>query len=135
MAQIFVFGRVMHEIVQKESHAKQPYVCFDLMEHTGKDHTEFYQVWANGENVARLIRLKIKKGSIIWLTGSQKLVDIRQKDGTNIKKLKVWLTDFGYIPNLSSKETTEHNLHDFDNTTPSIPSFEVVDGDCQPLPE
>ena len=32
MAQIFVFGRVMNDLVPKESQSKQSYVCFDLME-------------------------------------------------------------------------------------------------------
>lgn len=32
MAQIYVFGRVMHELTPKESQSKQPYVCFDLVE-------------------------------------------------------------------------------------------------------
>ena len=27
MAQIYVFGRVMHELTPKESQSKQPYVC------------------------------------------------------------------------------------------------------------
>ena len=81
MAQIYVFGRVMHELTPKESQSKQPYVCFDLMERSGGEHPNFYQVWARGDQVARLTRLKVKKGSMIWLTGSQKLVDVRQKDG------------------------------------------------------
>ena len=91
MAQIHVFGRVMHDLVPKESQSKQPYVCFDLMERSGNNPPDFYQVWARGDQVARLVRLKIKKGSMIWLTGSQKLVDVRQKDGTTVKKLKIWL--------------------------------------------
>ena len=32
MAQIFVFGRVMNDLVPKESQSKQSYVCFDLIE-------------------------------------------------------------------------------------------------------
>ena len=79
MAQIYVFGRVMHELTPKESQSKQPYVCFDLMERSGGEHPNFYQVWARGDQAARLTRLKVKKGSMIWLTGSQKLVDVRQK--------------------------------------------------------
>ena len=98
MAQIHVFGRVMHDLVPKESQSKQPYVCFDLMERSGNNPPDFYQVWARGDQVARLTRLKVKKGSMIWLTGSQKLVDVRQKDGATVKKLKVWLTDFGFLP-------------------------------------
>ena len=46
MAQIYVFGRVMHELTPKESQSKQPYVCFDLMERSGGEHPNFYQVWA-----------------------------------------------------------------------------------------
>ena len=44
MAQIYVFGRVMHELTPKESQSKQPYVCFDLMERSGGEHPNFYQV-------------------------------------------------------------------------------------------
>ena len=82
MAQIVVFGRVMHELVPKEGQSKQQYVCFDLMERSGNNPPDYYQVWARGDDVTRLMRLKVKKGSMIWLTGSQKLVDVRQKDGT-----------------------------------------------------
>ena len=44
MAQIYVFGRVMHELTPKESQSKQPYVCFDLVERSGGEHPNFYQV-------------------------------------------------------------------------------------------
>ena len=37
MAQIFVFGRVMNDLVPKESQSKQSYVCFDLMEQLLRD--------------------------------------------------------------------------------------------------
>ena len=74
MAQIFVFGRVMNDLVPKESQSKQSYVCFDLMERT-KNWTQFYQVWAWDADVTRLMQFKVKKGSMIWLAGSQRLVD------------------------------------------------------------
>ena len=54
MAQIFVFGRVMNDLVPKESQSKQSYVCFDLMERT-KNWTQFYQVWAWDADVTRLM--------------------------------------------------------------------------------
>ena len=90
MAQIHVFGRVMHDLVPKEGQTKQPYVCFDLMERNGGNQPDFYQVWARGDAVARLMKLKVRKGSMIWLTGSQKLVDVRQKDGSTGKNLAHW---------------------------------------------
>ena len=67
----FVFGRVMNDLVPKESQSKQSYVCFDLMERT-KNWTQFYQVWAWDADVTRLMQFKVKKGSMIWLAGSQR---------------------------------------------------------------
>jgi len=134
MAQIHVFGRVMHDLVPKESQSKQPYVCFDLMERSGNNPPDFYQVWARGDQVARLVRLKIKKGSMIWLTGSQKLVDVRQKDGTTVKKLKIWLTDFGFLPGQTSRAKTECEQHDSDTAATAPAPSEVMDGDRESLP-
>ena len=135
MAQIHVFGRVMHDLVPKESQSKQPYVCFDLMERSGNNPPDFYQVWARGDQGARLVRLKIKKGSMIWLTGSQKLVDVRQKDGTTVKKLKIWLTDFGFLPGQTSRAKTECEQHDSDTAATAPAPSEVMDGDRESLPE
>ena len=135
MAQIHVFGRVMHDLVPKESQSKQPYVCVDLMERSGNNPPDFYQVWARGDQVARLVRLKIKKGSMIWLTGSQKLVDVRQKDGTTVKKLKIWLTDFGFLPGQTSRAKTECEQHDSDTAATAPAPSEVMDGDRESLPE
>ena len=135
MAQIHVFGRVMHDLVPKESQSKQPYVCFDLMERSGNNPPDFYQVWARGDQVARIVRLKIKNGSMIWLTGSQKLVDVRQKDGTTVKKLKIWLTDFGFLPGQTSRAKTECEQHDSDTAATAPAPSEVMDGDRESLPE
>lgn len=135
MAQIHVFGRVMHDLVPKESQSKQPYVCFDLMERSGNNPPDFYQVWARGDQVARLVRLKIKKGSMIWLTGSQKLVDVRQKDGTTVKKLKIWQTDFGFLPGQTPRAKTECEQHDSDTAATAPAPSEVMDGDRESLPE
>ena len=72
---------------------------------------------------------------MIWLTGSQKLVDVRLKDGTTVKKLKIWLTDFGFLPGQSSKAKSTSEQQDPDEAAP-VPSPSVVmDGDREPLPE
>ena len=108
MAQIFVFGRVMNDLVPKESQSKQSYVCFDLMERT-KNWTQFYQVWAWDADVTRLMQFKVKKGSVIWLAGSQRLVDVRMKDGKLEKKLKVSLNDFGFLPKQPAAANRQEN--------------------------
>ena len=76
-----------------------------------------------------------KRGSMIWLTGSQKLVDVRQKDGATVKKLKVWLTDFGFLPGQSSRAKAEHEQHDSDAAATAPAPSEVMDGDRESLPE
>lgn len=135
MAQIYVLGRVMQDLTPQESHSKQLYVCFDLMERSGNNPPEFYQVWARGEDVARLTRLKVKKGSMIWLAGSQKLVDVRLKDGSTVKKLKIWLNDFGFLPGQVSQAEPERAQHGSDEAAALPSPAEVMDGNRAPLPE
>ena len=67
MAQIYVFGRVMHELTPKESQSKQPYVCFDLMERSGGEHPNFYQVWARGDQAATAQGQKGKHDLAHWI--------------------------------------------------------------------
>lgn len=71
---------------------------------------------------------------MIWLTGSQKLVDVRQKDGSIVKKLKVWLTDFGYLPGQTSKAKPESDQNGSDQAETVPAPTEVMDGDREPLP-
>ena len=71
---------------------------------------------------------------MIWLTGSQKLVDVRQKDGSTVKKLKVWLTDFGYLPGQTSRAKPECDQNGSDQAETVPAPAEVMDGDREPLP-
>ena len=135
MAQIVVFGRVMHELVPKEGQSKQLYVCFDLMERSGNTPPDYYQVMARGDDVPRLMPPKAKQGSLVWRRGSQRLADGRKQNGTTVKKLKIWLTDFGFLPGQSSKAKSESGQHDPDDAAPVPSPPEVMNGDREPLPE
>ncbi len=74
-------------------------MCFRLTEQAGKGRTQAYQVWAWNEDVSRLLRLGVKKGTLLWLTGTQELVDCTAKQGTvKTMLLKVYLTNFGFVP-------------------------------------
>ena len=80
MAQIFVFGRVMNDLVPKESQSKQSYVCFDLMERT-KNWTQFYQVWAwdaDARGTVSSFQNELKLGAVPLFLFSNKF---RKKDG------------------------------------------------------
>ena len=123
MAQIFVFGRVTADLKLKESQKNTPYVCFDLAEHIGygsSQRTLFYQVWAWGDDALRLIRIGVKQNSMLWLTGSQELVD-----------------NCGYIPRWQTKQNGA-DLPKKPETSPDMtapPTMEVLDGEREALPE
>ena len=137
MAQIFVFGFVGNDLEIKKSQSDSSYVCFHLYEQTGKGRTQSYQVWAWGEDVSRLTRLGVKKGSLIWVCGTLHLVDCTTGHGkTKTKLLKLSLANWGYVPSRHSTQQPENvsNETGIFPATP-VPSAEVLDGDRETLPE
>ena len=141
MAQVFVFGYVTADLQLKQSQKQTPYVCFDLAEHIGfgnGQRTIYYQVWTWGEDALRLIRLKIKKGSMIWISGSQELVDCTSQNGdVKTKRLKVYLDNCGFLPDWQSKDQ-KLSLPDCQETAApanSLPPREILDGERETLPE
>ena len=135
MAQIIVFGRVENDLELKESQSGSTYVCFRLTEHAGKGRTQSYQVWAWNEDVNRLVKLGIKKGTRIWLTGTQELVDGTMGQGkAKTKILKVYLTNFGFIPSHRAGESSPAAPKD-PETAATVPPPEAIDGNRETLPE
>lgn len=135
MAQIFVLGRVEDDLVTKTSQSDSAYVCFRLTEQVGKGRTQSYQVWAWNDDVTRLNKLCVRKGKMIWLTGTQELVDSTTDQGkTKTKLLKVYLTNFGFVPGHYSSE--RHTaIPNGPETAAATPPPEVLDGSREPLPE
>ena len=137
MAQIYVLGRVEEDLVVKKSQKDSSYVCFSFKEQTGKGRTQSYQVWAWNEDVSRLVKLGVKKGSLLWLTGTMQLVDCTEDHGkVKTKVMKVFLTNWGYLPGKYPRQ----NEADAENDPGPIPDppalpMEVMDGDREALPE
>ena len=137
MAQIYVFGRVEEDLVVKKSQKGSSYVCFSFKEQLGKGRTQSYQVWAWNEDVSRLERLGVKKGSLLWITGTMQLVDCTEERGkVRTKVLKVFLTNWGYLP---GKHPGQYPADAGNDTGPisdsPSPPMEAVDGDREALPE
>lgn len=136
MAQIYVFGHVTEDIVPKQSQTDSTYVCFTLRERIGKDHVQYYQVWAWSENAQRLIRQKIHKNSVIWLTGTLELVDSTVNRGNQkTKLLKVYLSNWGFVPYVTGKTSTSSISNETELSSPIPASAEILDGDRETLPE
>ena len=87
MAQIQVIGYVDADLQLKQSQKETAYVSFYLKEQIGKGRWQTYQVWAWSNLAARMERLGVKEGSLIWLTGSVELVDCTTKHGQEKTKL------------------------------------------------
>lgn len=133
MAQINVIGYVTQDIVLRKSQKGNAYVRFVLKEHIGDSRFHTYLVCTWGNNISRLQRLKIKKGSLIWVTGSLELIDSPVTDGQRkARMLKIYCSDFGIIPvnpaaNLPAKS---RNAESEANHSPI-----ELDGDRDQLPE
>ena len=133
MAQINVIGYVAQDIILKHSQEGTAYVHFYMKEYIGKSRYQAYQVWA-WDNVASMLqRLRIKKGSLVWVSGSLELVDCTAKGGQGqTKMLKVYCKDLGIVNcNPTAKSPAESMTAD--SVSPGSP--EELDGDRNQLPE
>ena len=133
MAQINVIGYVTQDIVPKQSQKGSTYVHFFLKEYIGKGRYESYQIWAWNNIVSKLQRLRIKKGSVIWVSGSLELVDCTVKGGQEqTKMLKVYCKDLGIV-NCNPTANLPAESMNAESASPGSP--EELDGDRNQLPE
>ena len=137
MAQITVIGRITSDVELKYSQKKKPYVRFNLAENIGsKDRarTQYYQVWAWGENALKLSEAPAKKGFLIAVSGKVELETYTKQDGISVdKRLKVALNDWNFISvgNRGDKEKLPQAVSS--KVTTEIEAV-VIDGDREALP-
>ena len=124
MAQTYVIGRVTADLEMKTSINQHPYVRFDIAEHIGgKEHgrTQYLQICAMGDDAERLVRARVRKGSLIWISGSLELEVYTRRDGTATdKRLKVLLDNWGFVPV---------------GNPGALKGSTEIDGDREPLPD
>ncbi len=135
MAQITAFGYVAEDLIPKQSQKKQPYVSFLFREPIRNSRWQTYQVWVWGDDVARILRLGVKKGSLVWISGALELVDCTAKQGTEkTRMLKVYCRDFGYLPD--RKHSGQRNPKENEPLSQDqLPPPSEIDGDRMALPE
>ena len=134
MAQTLSIGRVAADIEPQTSVGMNTYVRFGLAEHIGYGdflRTQYIQVWAWGNDAKRLIKGKVKKGSLIWVSGQLELEEFIKKDGiTADKRLKVTLDNWGYISSGKPKENAAEDTLPCESYNPPP----EIDGDREELP-
>ena len=138
MAQVFVFGRVTADFELKTSAKQTPYVRFDIAEHIGWGQyarTQYWQVFAREAEAQRLVKAKVRKGSLVWLSGEVELESFVKRDGvTKDKRLKLSLDKWGFVPTGAAKgkpAAPEENSDD----TPTLETAPEIDGEREPLPD
>ena len=133
MAQINVIGYVTQDIVLKQSREGNAYVHFFMKEYLSKSRYQTYQVWIWENMIPKLKRYKIKKGSLIWITGSLELVDCTAWGLQDMHQmLKINCNDLGAIRvNLAEAKPAESMSAD--SVSPGSP--EELNGDRNQLPE
>ena len=133
MAQINVIGYVAQDIILKQSREGTAYVHFFVKEYLSKCRYQTYQVWIWENMIPKLKRYKIKKGSLIWITGSLELVDYTAKDRQeNHHMLKISCNDLGVI-RVNLAEATSAESRNAEGASPSL--LVELDGDRNQLPE
>lgn len=137
MAQVYVIGRVTADLEPKTSANGHPYVRFDLAENIGgkdRPRTQYLQICAMGDDAERIVRARVKKGSLIWVSGSIELEVFTKKDGiTTDKRLKVLLDNWGFVPigTPRAESTAQSNASPETVARTAV----VIDGDRDTLPE
>ena len=132
MAKLMCIGRVTADLELRESARKEPYVRFSLAENLGYGETartQYFQVWAWGHLAKNLVKRKVRKGSLIWVSGSLELEEYARQDGvTRDKRLKLKLNEWGFVPAAQRPDWTPEHEKD-------VPAPDLVDGDRDGLPE
>ena len=140
MSQSFTIGRVTADLELKTSSKKTNYVRFDLAENIGyggSSHTQYLQVWAWGDNATHLINGKVKKGSLIRVSGELILEEYKKQDNTTDKRLRVNLESWRFI---STNKPKNGSLGDETPDTEPANPYDTppggdIDGDREILPK
>ena len=138
MAQVYVIGRVTADLELKTSEKNNSYLRFDIAENIGyhqNQRIQYLQICAMGDDAERLVRAHVKKGSLIWISGSFRAGAVHQKDGVMTdKRLKVLLDNWGFVPVGNFRKSSETS----EKQPPEYPAPQMaseINGDKDTLPE
>ena len=135
MALVYTFGHVTNDIVPQKSQRDTTYVCFYIKEQLGNGQAQTFQVWAWGELANYITRIGIRKGSMIWISGTLELVDCTIHRGqSKTKRMKIYLSACGHVLGRNSKQPKEAGNNEA-SENPNSFCAEELDGDRMPLPE
>lgn len=129
-------GRVTNDLELKMG-KRDLYVKFSVAVNTGHGearHTVFLECWAFGDMAVRLTKGKAGKGTVISVIGETDLVEVKHKDGTKDKVLKLIILSWEYPPSTKPKNEPEPELPSQSEDKPIPEEPPIIDGDAENLP-
>lgn len=133
MAQINVVGFVTEDLFLRQGQKEPAYVRFLFKEQIGNSRYQYYNVWVWGDLASHMIRLKIRKGSMLLLSGSLELATKASTDGKGQNVyMNIHCKYFEFIP-LRRTEKHPAESRNAESASPGLPV--ELNGDRDQLPE
>lgn len=106
MLTVTTTGRLTADLEVKTSQKGNGYLRFNLAVNKGFGESAkaiYLQCWLYGEQVDRMVKAGVKKGSLIEIAGDLDIVEFEKKDGTKATVPKVTLYSWAYAPSNKAK--------------------------------
>ena len=130
-------GRVTKDLEVKASTAGNAYLCFYLAVNKGygeNEHPVFLQCWLFGEDVNRMVRAKVAKGSFLHIIGDLDISKVKKDDGTEIMIPKVRVLSWSYVSTGKPKADEAQQDAGTNESGASLEDFEAIDCDAEDPP-
>ena len=139
MLTVNMVGRVTKDFEVQYSKESQPYVRFNFVVNKGfgeNAHPVFLQCWVFGSAVDRLVKAKVGKGSLLYITGDLDITKFQKDTTTELTIPKVIVLDWGYVPvgKPKANDTPQPNNLATNEPAVSLSDFEEIDCDGGDLP-
>ena len=143
MTTINTIGRVTKDVeLKKTKDGSNVFVNLSVAVNEGfgdKQRTIYYSVIIFGADAERLIKAKVKKGSLLNISGRFSLSEYTKKDGTLSYSLNITDALWSYVPGAASQSKDSSNNENGSSQASSVSSsaehsFEEVDLDDDELP-
>lgn len=130
-----IIGRVTKDFKPQTSENGVYYVSFDIAENVGygkNQKTNYHKCVIFGEElVNRIVKAKVKKGSLLEVVGEQTLdAYVRESDGKAVPTSNIGVKHWEYVP-VGSSKSANNDADPLDDGYDGIPSEDCDDG----LPE
>jgi len=136
MIDVSTVGRVVGDIQLKSGKNGSQYTRFSIAVPKGygeKKRTVYLDLIAFDATAKSLEAAKVKRGSLIMISGDMDVTEYPKKDGTKGKKCEVTVKGWSYVGDSKNEENKKEKEKDSNETQPGYDEYYC--GDDDDLPE